>query len=273
MSADTAADLLADLIGAAAWSSPTPAKAANSAKSEQARGPVPCFDPCEALRIAAKTEPAVSDDAPDSQTFAGIRKSQNAAQSELGRGLSQDSQDSQGVTGTKHSQSCAGCLHLLRHGTCGEPVAAGLAPHSGIRWAPEGYGATCPAFSARARSNVAFMPSLEGPGKATERPYKLTPSEGDACHAPSWDDAEIARFTARVQRFARQGIGADDADDLDERLTLRDRCADDRRLCLECTRHRPGRCGDHKGAGLLSAEIGGHFAVLLQRCPGFQPSR
>ena len=264
MSADTVADLLADLIGAAAWSSATPAKAANSAKSEQARWPVPCFDPCEALRISAKTAPAIVEAAPDSQTFASIRKPQNAAQSEQGRGLSQDSQDSQGVTGTKHSQSCACCLHLLRHGTCGEPVAAGLAPHFGIRWAPEGYGETCPAYSARAQSTT--------PAKATERPYKLTLSEGDTCHGPSWDDAEIARFTARVQRFARQGIGADDADDLAERLTLRDRCADDRRLCLECTRHRPGRCGDYKGAGLLSAEIGGDFAVILQRCTGFRSS-
>lgn len=42
--------------------------------------------------------------------------------------------------------ACKECRHLLRRGTCGEPVAAGLVTHFGIVWPPEGHGAGCPAF-------------------------------------------------------------------------------------------------------------------------------
>lgn len=47
-------------------------------------------------------------------------------------------------------KTCADCLHLLRHGTCGEPVVAGLMPSFGIVWPPDGHAAGCAAFSARA---------------------------------------------------------------------------------------------------------------------------
>ena len=43
-------------------------------------------------------------------------------------------------------RSCSRCAHRLRRGTCGEPVAAGLAESFGIFWAPEGHADTCPAF-------------------------------------------------------------------------------------------------------------------------------
>ena len=43
--------------------------------------------------------------------------------------------------------------------------------------------------------------------------------------------------------FLRRGIGADDADDLAERLTLRDREGDDQRICIECSQlSDKGRC-------------------------------
>ena len=61
----------------------------------------------------------------------------------------------------------------------------------------------------------------------------MAPEQGDDCHAGGWDDAEIDAFAAREARFNR--MGRTDADDLAERLTLRDRQHDDRRLCLECT--------------------------------------
>ena len=121
-------------------------------------------------------------------------------------------------------RTCAGCVHLLRHGTCAEPVDAGLLTAKegfGIVWPPEGHGAACPAF-------IGKMPAA-----AADRPHRLTNDEGDRCHASCWDDAEIAAFTARAERFAL--LGRADADDLAERLTLRDRDGDDRRLCLECT--------------------------------------
>lgn len=47
---------------------------------------------------------------------------------------------------------CAGCCHLLRRGTCGEPVAAGLLTADegfGIVWPAKEHGAACPAFSGK----------------------------------------------------------------------------------------------------------------------------
>ena len=47
---------------------------------------------------------------------------------------------------TTNITTCIGCQHLLRHGTCGEPVSAGLMPSFGIVWPPEGYRSVCIAF-------------------------------------------------------------------------------------------------------------------------------
>jgi hypothetical protein len=157
-------------------------------------------------------------------------------------------------------KTCVGCLHLLRRGTCGEPVAAGLLTEDvgfGIVWPPEGHGAACPAF-------IGKMPTA-----AADRPHRLTNDEADRCHAPCWDDAEIAAFTARTERFAL--LGRADADDLAERLTLRDRQHDDRRLCLECVALADnGRClvaarGRLPGASRRLEPV----PTMLQRCEGF----
>lgn len=43
-------------------------------------------------------------------------------------------------------RGCADCRHLLRVGTCYEPVAAGLVDSFGIVWPPDEYGKTCSAF-------------------------------------------------------------------------------------------------------------------------------
>ena len=45
--------------------------------------------------------------------------------------------------------ACTDCTHLLRFGTCGEPVRAGLltaAEGYGIVWPPGGHSAACAAF-------------------------------------------------------------------------------------------------------------------------------
>ena len=72
------------------------------------------------------------------------------------------------------------------------------------------------------------------------RPYRLSQADADAAHAEPWDDAAIGRFVVRLSLFLRRGIDATDADDLAERLHLRDLQGDDRRLCLECA-HLAGR--------------------------------
>jgi hypothetical protein len=100
-------------------------------------------------------------------------------------------------------------------------------------------------------------------------PHSLTQAESNAAHAEPWDDASIARFEARVGLFLRKGMEATDADDLAERLHLRDTEGDARVLCLECARYRASRCGNHRAAQLHSHEVCDDLATRLQRCPGF----
>lgn len=87
----------------------------------------------------------------------------------------------------------------------------------------------------------------------------LTREQADRCHAPSWDDAEIQAFTERRDRLLRWGYSDHGADDLAERLTLRDREQDERRVCGECRHGRSRRCPD--GAPLPGD--------VLHRCAGF----
>lgn len=105
------------------------------------------------------------------------------------------------------------------------------------------------------------------------RPYRLPQGDADRCHYPQWNDAEIATFVARVALFLRRGMTGTDADDLAERLVLRDRDGDDMHVCVECAHYRPGRCGNHRRAMLQTSEVGRDLAGLLQRCPGYQGER
>lgn len=101
------------------------------------------------------------------------------------------------------------------------------------------------------------------------RPYSLTPAEANAAHAEPWDDAACGRFVARVTLFMRRGINATDADDLAERLHLRDVQGDARRLCLECAHLNGRRCGNARAAG-VGRDLPGDLVTTLQRCPGFE---
>lgn len=97
----------------------------------------------------------------------------------------------------------------------------------------------------------------------------MTPEQVDECHLGGWSDAEIDTFTAREARFDRMGRA--DADHLAERLTLRDRQDDDRRLCLECAGlANNGRCLVAARGRLAGADSNLQPVTnILQRCPGF----
>lgn len=110
---------------------------------------------------------------------------------------------------------------------------------------------------------------------AEPRPHRLTRAEANAAHAEPWDDATCGRFVARVALLMRRGLSPGDADDLAERLHLRDVQGDDRRLCLECL-HLTGRagtwrCGNARAAG-VGADLPAVIVALPQRCPGFTRS-
>ncbi len=106
-----------------------------------------------------------------------------------------------------------------------------------------------------------------------ERPYALTRTQADTAHATSWDGACDARFTLRTGTFILAGFHVDDAEDLAERLHLRDVEGDDRKTCFECGHMDAGqRCRNSATVGMASAHVGRAGAVLLRRCVGFAPS-
>lgn len=79
-------------------------------------------------------------------------------------------------------------------------------------------------------------------------------------HSQAWTDEDIARFVSRRDRLLRWGYPEDRAEELAERLTLRDREQDDRHMCAECRHGQRPRCPD--GAPLP--------AGTLHRCPVFE---
>lgn len=110
---------------------------------------------------------------------------------------------------------------------------------------------------------------LSAPGDPPAR--KLQPETDEAARKERPDTGEAARFEARRDRLIRWGWPQDEAQAMAERLTRRDLSGDDRASCTECGAYRPGRCGNHRRAGLFGPELGRDLAALLQRCPGFRP--
>ena len=86
--------------------------------------------------------------------------------------------------------------------------------------------------------------------------------------AVAWTDADIVAYLGRRARLVRWGWTEANAERLAERLVRRDRESDDRGACVECRHYRPGRCGNHRDAGMYSAELGRDLAAMLQRCGG-----
>ena len=99
---------------------------------------------------------------------------------------------------------------------------------------------------------------------------------GDDLAAVAWMDDDIARFFDRRARLLRWGWNEPEAENLAELLVIRDREADDRRMCLECahlSRSAGWRCGQWKRAGIGGAAVAADLAQLLQRCDGFASMR
>ena len=115
-----------------------------------------------------------------------------------------------------------------------------------------------------ARADPAALPS------SPVRPWRLSKADADRCHWPTWNDDEIAAFVARHARLLAHGLSDGDADDLAERLTLRDRDGDTRHLCIECANFRGRRCRQAERAGVGGPEVGA-LALILQNCSAFGP--
>ena len=97
-------------------------------------------------------------------------------------------------------------------------------------------------------------------------------------HSTAMNDTEIDLFTARLYRFIDKGLTSTDGEALADKLVIRDREMDDRRLCLEC-RHLTGyeqrswRCGNCKAVGITirtrDTQLPADLVLQLQRCGGF----
>ena len=97
-------------------------------------------------------------------------------------------------------------------------------------------------------------------------------------HSQAMTGREIDTFTARLHHFTGRGLAEADAETLAEKLVTRDREADDRRLCLECT-HLAGHagvwgCRNWQRTGIASmarqAQLSAALAIQPQRCDGFK---
>ncbi len=90
---------------------------------------------------------------------------------------------------------------------------------------------------------------------------------------------EIDLFTARLYRFTDKGLTVTEGEAMADKLVLRDREQDDRRICLEC-KHFGGhgaaswRCGNWKAAGIAmqpnDTQLPAGLVLQLQRCDGFR---
>ncbi|HEX7687925.1 MAG TPA: hypothetical protein VF453_09470 [Burkholderiaceae bacterium] len=102
---------------------------------------------------------------------------------------------------------------------------------------------------------------------AFERPHALPPHELDRAHADAWGEEAIVRFVDRVGALRGAGLGEQDAEDLAERLHLRDLDGADQSVCVvDCKHYSVGLCRNHREAS-ISHELGA-FATTPQRCPG-----
>ena len=125
---------------------------------------------------------------------------------------------------------------------------------------------------------MAPMPKTMGDSPAANDPA-ADPDRWAWPHSAAMTGAEIDTFTARLARFTDKGLGLDDAEALADKLVMRDRESDDRRLCLECF-HLSGQsgkawdCRNWQRAGVAlkarDAQLSATLVWQLQRCDGFK---
>lgn len=90
--------------------------------------------------------------------------------------------------------------------------------------------------------------------------------------------AEIDSFTARLAQFTDKGLTLDAGERLADKLLIRDREQDDRRLCVECV-HLAGYAGTWSCRNWQQADVAikqqhahlpAALVTQLQRCDGFK---
>lgn len=85
-----------------------------------------------------------------------------------------------------------------------------------------------------------------------------------------WSSTSITQYKERRKRLLSWGWTRKDAEQLSKRLAERDLDQDPRVNCADCQHYRPGRCGNHRRAGLNTADTSRDLTELLQHCAGFE---
>lgn len=128
-----------------------------------------------------------------------------------------------------------------------------------------------------AAANDAAIPVQAPPDDGTTA--ALDPDRWCWPHGDAMTGTEVDSFTARLARFTAKGVTLADGEALADKLVMRDRDSDDRRLCLECTHLAgyagPWGCRNWQRAGVAikarDAGLPGDLVRTLQRCDGFKP--
>ena len=125
-------------------------------------------------------------------------------------------------------------------------------------------------------ASVATVSVATAQKQAANDPTTIRPDPDRWCwpHSTAMNTGEIDVFTMRLDNFTRRGLLKSESEKLADKLVLRDRESDDRRLCLECV-HLGGRagsirCAQWQRAGLGAAGVPAGFHLVLQRCDGFK---
>ena len=94
-------------------------------------------------------------------------------------------------------------------------------------------------------------------------------------HSSAMNGQELDTLMARQDLFRQRGTSPQAAERLADKLVIRDRGEDDRRLCLECRHLRgdgPYRCGNARAAG-LHPDLAQDMVQTLQHCQGHDAAR
>jgi hypothetical protein len=99
-------------------------------------------------------------------------------------------------------------------------------------------------------------------------------------YSSAMNGAEIDTYAMRQYQFTDKGLTRKDGAALADKLVMRDRESDDRRVCVEC-KHFAGhvagswRCDNWQaagfGIGLRDAQLSADLVLQLQLCNGFTP--
>lgn len=98
-------------------------------------------------------------------------------------------------------------------------------------------------------------------------------NSGQWPHGPAMNETEIDTLMTRLALFTGKGATVQDAEKQADRLMVRDREGDDRRLCLECAHLHgvgPWHCGNWRQSGMAQGGTPRDTVALLQRCRGYR---